>query len=154
MALNEVPEFPQNFIDSKKHLCWKQPSVICSGVCFTSFWPLQTSTLDWLAPVLGDISRFQSTKNWPKKYFGAGEGADLEPFKRKEHTSVSYCVVLPAQLPSPPAKTERKHAWESSASCWLHPEAWSWQAERSLGSGGSLTAGVPSERKRQGKHNE
>lgn len=113
-----------------------------------------SSVFLWLAPVLGDISRFQSTRNWRKKYFGAGEGADLEPFKRMEHTSVSYCVIPPAQLPSCPVKRERKRVWESSESCWLRPEAWSWQAECSLGSGGSLTAGILSGRKRQGKHKE
>lgn len=45
---------------------------------------------------------FSQPRIGPRITLGAGEGADLEPFKRKEHTSVSYCVILPAQLPSPP----------------------------------------------------
>lgn len=80
------------------------------------------------------------------------EREQIWSLSRERSTLLFPTVILPAQLPSCPVKRERKHVWESSGSCWLHPEAWSWQAECSLGSGGSLTAGILSERKRQCKH--
>lgn len=70
MALREGPDFPQNFIDSKRHLCcewqcyWEQSALAL-------FWPLQTSTRlaccgpRWCFEISVD-------QEWPMRNLGAG----------------------------------------------------------------------------------
>lgn len=70
MALCEGPDFPQNFIDSKRHLCcewqcyWEQSALAL-------FWPLQTSTRlaccspRWCFEISVD-------QEWPMRNLGAG----------------------------------------------------------------------------------